>query len=92
MVSTVNIGQGNKQGRAVVVIVDDLGNTVAWALVNGTFTGNYNESGSDTTDGTGTATITTRGTAKGKINFEFCVDSVTAALPYVPSSVTCASF
>ena len=40
-VSTVNAGKGNKQGRAVVSIVDDLGNPVSGALVDGTLHRRY---------------------------------------------------
>ena len=94
--STVNAGQGNKHGRAVVVIVDNNGDAVAGATVTGTFTGDYNEPGvQDTTNASGSATITTAGTAKGKINFQFCVDSVSNVAPLTyelgDNVVTCAS-
>jgi hypothetical protein len=94
--STINAGQGNKHGQAVVVIVDNNGNTVGSADVTGTFTGDFNEAGLvGTTNGSGSATITTTGTAKGKIAFQFCVDSVAnvAPLTYAPADnvVTCAS-
>ena len=94
--STINVGQGNKQGQAVVVIVDNNGDPVDLATVTGTFTGDYNEAGlQGITDPSGSATITTAGTAKGKINFQFCVDSVSnvAPLTYAPGDnvVTCAS-
>ncbi|MEE8525598.1 MAG: lamin tail domain-containing protein [Thermoanaerobaculia bacterium] len=77
VLSTVNVGQGNKQGRAVVTIVDNLGNPVSTATVTGTFSGDYSETQADATDGSGVATIDTVGTKKGGISFSFCVDSVT---------------
>ena len=88
-------GQGNKRGRAEVMIVDNLGGTVSGVLVDGTFTGDYSESGSDTTDGGGLATIDTVGTKKGSISFTFCVDDVTGgSLTYDPGSNvdTCVNF
>lgn len=95
VVSTVNVGQGNKIGRAEVTIVDDLGGTVSGVDVTGTFTGDYSETPpAGTTNGSGVATIDTSGTAKGGVSFTFCVDSVTGGgLTYDSGSnvVTCAS-
>ena len=95
VLSTVNAGQGNKRGRAVVTIVDDQGGAVSGVTVSGTFTGDYSESGAGATDGSGVATIDTAGTAKGGISFTFCVDNVTGgSLTYVPGNnvETCDSF
>ena len=78
--STFGIGQGRKRGRAVVVIVDNLGNSVGSVdsfTVEGTFTGAFNETQSAGTDGTGSARIDTAGDVKGKAHFTFCVTGVT---------------
>ncbi|MGI9293095.1 MAG: S8 family serine peptidase [Pseudomonadales bacterium] len=75
--STVNVGRGNKQGRAVVAIVDNLGAAVAGATVDGSFTGSYNQSVSAITDASGIATLNTTTTAKGGISFTLCVNNVT---------------
>ncbi len=71
------MGGGKKKGRADVTIVDDLGNPVSGATVSGTFTGDYNESGSAATDAAGVARIDTSARVKEPISFTFCVDTVT---------------
>jgi FtsP/CotA-like multicopper oxidase with cupredoxin domain len=78
-VSTVNIGQGNKIGRAEVVVQDDLGNLVSGAIVSGDFTGTIEELGavSDPTNASGLTVIDTTGSAKGKVSVTFCVTSIT---------------
>ncbi|HSR49507.1 MAG TPA: Ig-like domain-containing protein [Acidobacteriota bacterium] len=85
LLDTQNAGQGNKRGAATVVIMDDLGNPVAGATVMGTFSGDFNESASGVTDANGSVTLVTNGTARGGVSFSFCVDNVTASLPYDPS-------
>jgi len=84
--STVNIGQGRKQGRAVVTIVTDTGVAEAGASVSGSFSGDFNESFSGTTDGSGNVTFQTAGFKKGNVNFTFCVTSVSGSLPYIPGN------
>jgi FtsP/CotA-like multicopper oxidase with cupredoxin domain len=77
-VTTVNVGQGFKRGRATVVVVDDLGGLVEGATVTGDFTGTFNEPGaSGVTDATGTAVIDTSGSQKGSVSVTFCVTSIT---------------
>jgi subtilisin family serine protease len=76
VVTTVNAGRGNKNGQAVVTIVDNFGNPISGATVSGTFSGDYNQSLSDTTGGNGGVTLTTSATAKGGVAFTFCVDDV----------------
>ena len=78
-VTTVNIGQGQKRGRAIVVVVDDLGAPVAGAIVTGDFSGTLNEPGvsGSPTDATGTTVIDTTGSAKGGVSVTFCVTSIT---------------
>lgn len=92
--ATVNAGQGNKRGRATVTIVTDTGVAVSGASVSGTFTGDYNESFSGTTNASGSVTFTTSGTKKGGVSFTFCVDNVSGSLPYVSAdnAETCDSF
>ena len=81
-VSAVSVGGGYSKGRAEVVILDNCGDPVSGALVSGTFTGDINESGSDTTDDNGLAVIDTVGTARPLKSLTFCVDSVTDTLTY----------
>jgi FtsP/CotA-like multicopper oxidase with cupredoxin domain len=79
VVTTFNIGQGLKRGRATVVVVDNLGGLVAGATVTGDFTGSFNEPGvsGPPTDATGTTDIDTTGSAKGGVSLTFCVTSIT---------------
>jgi FtsP/CotA-like multicopper oxidase with cupredoxin domain len=79
VVTTVNIGQGNKHGRATVVVVDDLGGVVEGAIVTGDFSGTFNEPGVEgpPTDATGTTVIDTAGSKKGSVSLTFCVTSIT---------------
>jgi hypothetical protein len=81
----VNCGAGKKNGKATVTIEDDCGNAVENALVDGTFTGYFNESFNDVpTDATGKAEFITAGCIKGA-SFTFTVDDVTGgSLPYDP--------
>lgn len=95
VLGTVNVGGGNKKGRALVTIVDNLGSPVAGAQVTGTFTGGFSETQSGTTDANGEATIDTLGTKKGSVTFTFCVDdAVHATLTYDSGAnvETCDSF
>jgi hypothetical protein len=60
------------------------GDPVANALVDGTFSGDFNETFYDVqTDGNGDAVFTTAGCIK-KPSFSFTVDDVTDTLPYDP--------
>ncbi len=71
--------KGNvKYGRATVTICDNCGNPVANADVTGTFTGDFSEQLTQTTDGNGVAVFVTSTEAK-KPAFTFCVDGVTHA-------------
>jgi len=81
-VLTVNAGKGRKNARAQVSVMDDLGNAVAGAAVTGTFSGGINESGTASTGGSGTASITSEDTKKGGLSFTFCVTGVSAGLTY----------
>ena len=84
--STVSAGQGQKRGQAAAVVIDNLGDPVESATVNGTFSGAFNESNSGVTASDGSTTITTDGQVKGKASFTFCVDIVThGSLTYVPA-------
>jgi hypothetical protein len=73
--------QGKKYGQVTVTIQDDCGNPVVGADVTGTFTGDYNEQLTETTNGSGVAVITTTTQIK-KPTYQFCVDDVVASLPY----------
>jgi len=89
--STQSIGKGQKNGAATVTVVDDCGAPVADANVNGAFTGDFNESVSATTDGSGAALLVTSGTVKGNPSFEFCVNEVTVQLLAYDGTETCDS-
>jgi hypothetical protein len=79
---TVAGTQGKKYGRATVTIYDNCGYPVAGALVDGTFSGDYNETLYDVaTDGNGVAIFVTTTQVK-KPSFTFCVDAVTDTLTY----------
>ena len=79
-VSTVNVGQGFKIARAVVVITDNLGGLVETATVSGEFRGDIMEVGlSGVTGPDGSTVIDSTQSAKGKVSVQFCVTSVTHA-------------
>jgi hypothetical protein len=92
--STLNAGKGEKRGRAEVSIRDELGNPVSSAVVTGTFSGSFNETASATTDGNGVATLTTTGSKRGGVSFQFCVDDVSHSLVYLPgdNAETCDNY
>jgi hypothetical protein len=80
---TPNCG-GNKYGQANIFIRDNCDNPVPNALVSGTFSGSFNESGSGTTNDIGETFIRTVNCVK-KPSFTFVVDDVThATLTYNP--------
>ena len=69
-------------GKATVTIYDDCGDPVADALVDATFSGDFNESFDNVvTDSNGQAVFTTSGCIKNP-SFSFTVDDVTGPLPY----------
>jgi hypothetical protein len=81
----VSCGKGNKNGQATVTIYDNCGDPVQNALVDGTFSGDYNETFYDVqTDQYGVAVFTTAGCIK-KPTFTFTVDDVTDTLPHDPA-------
>jgi hypothetical protein len=91
---TSHVGNGKRKARAVVTIVDNLGNLVDGASVFGTFSGGtYSESVAESTAPSGVATLTTTAEANGKPSFTFCVDDVQDSLAYVPAgnTITCKS-
>ena len=89
-VTTQSAGKGFKFGRAVVEVIDDVGNVVSDAVVAGEFTGTFTETvtASDPTDASGLTTMDTTGTAKGSVSVTFCVTEVTHATltTYTPSA------
>jgi hypothetical protein len=75
----ISCGGPNKNGQVTVTVLDNCGNPVANALVDGTFTGDYSESFVDVlTDANGQAVFTTAGCVK-KPSYTFCVDGITHA-------------
>jgi hypothetical protein len=91
---TLRINPPKVYGQVTVTIYDNCGDPVANADVTGTFTGDFNEQLTETTDGSGVAVITTTTQVK-KPSYQFCVDSVThATLTYDPNDnvETCCSY
>jgi hypothetical protein len=70
--------KGKKYGKATVTIYDNCGNPVAGADVTGTFSGDFSEQLTETTDGFGVAVLVTTAQVK-KPSFTFCVDAVAHA-------------
>ena len=79
VVTTDGIGQGQKVGRADIVVEDENGNAIGEALVSGDFSGTLgDEAITDApTDANGLAVVTTSNSAKGRISVTFCVSGVT---------------
>ncbi len=68
--------KGRVQGRAVVLVVDDVGNRIEGATVTGTFSGAYTGSGSAVTNAKGRAVVKS-GNRTGTVQpFAFCVDDL----------------
>ena len=83
--------RGKKYGQVTVAVHDSCGNPILGADVTGTFTGDFNETLTKTTNSTGVAVLTTTTQIK-KPSYTFCVDSIThATLTYssVDSVETC---
>jgi len=78
---TQSASKGKKFGTATVVILDNLGVPVEGAIVNGTFSGTWNESAQVVTDASGIATFITSSANSGNVSVNFCVNSVSAGLP-----------
>ena len=95
LAQVIGEGGGQKRPRATVTIIDDQGNPVGSATVTGEFTGSAADpSESEVTNGSGLAVLNSDNTKKGKVNFTFCVTTVThASLTYQEgdNAVTCAS-
>ncbi|HUF09396.1 MAG TPA: T9SS type A sorting domain-containing protein, partial [Rhodothermales bacterium] len=89
---TENLNRGNKRGFADVTIHDNLGQPVGDATVSGTFSGSFNESGTGVTGADGTVRIKTTATARGGVTVNFCVNTVTASLPYNAADNSSASY
>lgn len=70
-------GGPNSNGTATILIEDAGGNPVANASVTASFTGDFNESVTGTTDANGIALLVTWGKKKGAVNIDVCVDNVT---------------
>jgi len=85
--------KGARYGQVTVTVYDDCSNLVAGADVTGTFTGDFNETLTETTNGSGVAVITTTTQVKGP-TYQFCVDNIVGSLPYDPADnmVTCCNY
>jgi len=85
--------QGKMYGQVTVTIYDNCGDPVVGADVTGTFTGDFNETLTENTDGNGVAVITTT-TQVRKPAYQFCVDNVVHSLTYDSGDnlVTCCNY
>jgi len=88
---TQTAGKGKKYGTANVIIVDDLGNPIEGASVQGNFSGSWNETALAITDASGIASFTTTTSLSGGVTVNFCVNDVIGTLPFdaTTSSNTC---
>jgi hypothetical protein len=78
---TASGSKGKKYGQATVTVYDNCGSPVSGVDVTGTFTGDFNEQLTETTNGSGVAVLTTTTQAK-KPSYTFCVDNLTGSLSY----------
>lgn len=88
-------GQGKQSGLVTVRIVDQLGNPVPAATVNGQYSGDFVETVSGLTNNDGVATLATTGVKKGSVRYTFCVTSVSHSSVVYNSSAnveTCESY
>ncbi len=87
VLSTAKAGKKKKKGRARATIQDNLGSPVPSAVVTGTFSGDFNETFTATTNSSGVATFTTTRALRAGLSFRFCVDNVSyGMLPYEPQN------
>jgi len=90
-----NADRGQKNGQAVVTVVDDFGNAIDGATITGTFIGSFNETVSGDTAGGGVATLTTSSNPQKKnIAYTFCVDAIAGVpgLAYIPATPDCQTY
>lgn len=94
VVSTVNLGKGNKIGRAEVTIVDNFGNAVVGAEVDGEFSNSFAYFQTQTSNASGVVVFETDrdSPVKGGVSFTFCVKAVRTTLTFSPSANDCATF
>ena len=76
IVSTVNIGQGNKVGHAEVTLSDGCGGPDQIVAVTGDFTGDIVESDITANTNNQVAVLETIETQKGRVNLTFCVETL----------------
>jgi len=86
--------RGKKYGSVTVTVYDNCANPVTGAQVTGTFTGDFNETHTETTGASGMVVITTTTQLK-KPSYTFCVDSVnhvTLTYSFSDNVETCDSY
>ena len=94
IVSTQGAGQGFKKGLADIVVVDDQGAPVADVTVDGFFDVSFGDRENVTTlptDTNGQTTVTTTGSAKGRVSVTFCISSMTHATLFYTGGEFCQS-
>ena len=73
---TQNAGRGQKYGKATVTVLDNNGNPVPNADVNGNFSGTFTELVSGSTGADGTVEFLTSAKASGQVSVSFCVSAL----------------
>ncbi len=92
ILGSVSAGGPNNKGTSTVFLLNNEGNPVSNASVTGSFSGDFNETHTGTTDSNGAVLFTTVGKKKGEVSIDFCVDGIVhPALTYDPSDnvITC---
>ena len=88
--SAQGIGGGEKIGKAVLMVTDNLGNPVPGAEVTGAFEGTFTEGFTGMTDASGSVTFETTLSARRRVSVRFCVtDVVVASLDWSQASPVC---
>ena len=91
--TVINRGAGSGTVSATFLIVDDSGNAVSGATVDGTFSGDLSGTDSGVTDGDGEAVLTSDSFTARPFDLGICADNVThPELTYDPSQNTDPSF
>ena len=82
--------RGSKYGQVTVTVKDECGDPAVGYDVTGIFTGSYDETIIETTNGSGVAVLTTT-TAIKKPSYQFCVDDVVGTISYddTQNVITC---
>ncbi len=86
--STQSAGRGQKYAKAIVTIIDNIGNPVSGALVAGDFSGTFNESASGLTGANGSVELLSSSTSGGGVTVNFCVNTLSGDLAHDTANST----